>query len=146
MLHQSHAPLRVSRVLSTIEHVPPSWVKHVSPAYCHHTHIELASALLDCRDYSSSLYTHGIMGWPGSTPSIFWPVWRHILGVPCVFYPTPTGMLGPLAHRCWGRWAKATFWDAPFTPLSLGGVKSRTSQRQEGRHREAGVLSRRLVV
>jgi hypothetical protein len=98
MSQRSHGPLWVNRVLSTIEHVTPSWVKHVSPAYCHNTRMGL---------------------WVGVRhPLIIWPVWRHILGGPMrvsshtnrVRSRTAVGVGGPVRSA-----RKATFWDAPVT-------------------------------
>ena len=111
-------------------HMAPSWVKHVPLAYRHNTRMGL---------------------WGGVRhPLFFWPVWRHILGVPCVFHPTPTcdggagsaraPLLGLVALSkvivlgcalqtgsrggSWGSWGgvegKATVWNAPFTPQALG--------------------------
>jgi len=125
--YATHGPLRVKRVLSVIEHVGTSWVKHVSPPYCHNTRMEMASALLDCREYSSSsLHTHGIMGW-GSTPSIFLAgLEAHPWGSHACSIPRQQG--------CWVRSRTAVGVGGPgqghllrsaLHPLSLGGVKGR---------------------
>jgi len=90
--HRSHGPLRVERVLSTIKHVAPSWVKHVSPAYRHKTRMGLGGGVRHTLFFGRS----------GGTS----------LGAPCVFHPTPTGVPGPLAHRCSGWWPWPQRWVA----------------------------------
>ena len=86
-------------------------------------------------------------------PRFFWPVWRHILGGPmrvpshanrgAGFAHTTVGVGGPGQGHLLG---------CALHPCKPWGVMGcllpflASSTRREGRHREAGVLSRRLVV
>ena len=55
-------------------------------------------------------------------PRFFWPVWRHILGGP-MRVPSHANRGAGFAHTTVGVGGpgKATFWDAPSTPVALGG-------------------------
>ena len=69
---------------STIGHVAPSWVNTS----------HRPTVIIHAWVYGVRFDTLFFLGGSGGTS----------LGSPCVFHPTSTGVPGPLAHRCWGRW------------------------------------------
>ena len=143
MVHRSHGPLWVN--------VSPSL--RAPAGYAPHRHRSRGPSGLTRLNAAARHNTR--MGlWGGVRhPRFFWPVWRHILGGP-MRVPSHANRGAGSAHTTVGVGGpgQGHFLGCALHPCKPWGVMGRllpflaSSTRREGRHREAGVLSRRPVV